>query len=106
MQLHKKLYHTVSSQSSRAAPIGTTNHSPTTSLVNSSIQRRQQVSAVRSLQRGMNDTSRQLLAQIATSSATTNAIMTVHGRGIRRPGCPCCDPNNASTIVDQYLSQT
>jgi hypothetical protein len=107
MQLHKKLYHTASSQSSIAAPIGTTNHSPTTSLVNSSVQRRQQVSAVRSLQRGMNDTSRQLLAQIATSTtATPNAIMTVHGRGIRRPGCPCCDPDNASTIVDQYLSQT
>ena len=70
------------------------------SLVNSSVQRRQQVSAVNALQRQLGtgsttDTSRPLLVQIAT-----------HARGIRRPGCPCCDPDNASTLVDQFLSQT
>jgi len=73
----------------------------TISLVNSSVQRRQQALAVRELQRQMKSSSntsssRQLLAQIASS----------HARGIRRPGCPCCDPDNANTIVDQYLSQT
>lgn len=70
------------------------------SLVNSSVQRRQQVSAVNALQRQLGtgsttDTSRPLLVQIAT-----------HARGIRRPGCLCCDPDNASTLVDQFLSQT
>ena len=83
----------IPSQSSSAAkPLRTTNPR---SLVNSSVQRRQQESAVRALQRGMHDTSRPLLAQIAT-----------HARGIRRPGCPCCDPDSASTVVDQFLSQT
>ena len=86
-----------SSLSSAAAPIRTTGP---ISLVNSSVQRRQQESAVRVLQRGTNETSRQLLAQIATSATTA------HVRGIRRPGCPCCDPDSASTIVDQFLSQT
>jgi chaperone required for assembly of F1-ATPase len=91
----------VSSQSSNTAPIRTIGNPM--SLVNSSVQRRQQVSAVRSLQRTMmNDTSRQLLAQIATSTTTIAS----HVRGIRRLGCPCCDPDNASTIVDQFLSQT
>ena len=87
-----------SSLSSAAAPIRTTGP---ISLVNSSVQRRQQESAVRVLQRGTNETSRQLLAQIATS-----ATVATHVRGIRRPGCPCCDPDSASTIVDQFLSQT
>lgn len=74
----------------------------TISLVNSSVQRRQQAVAVRDLQRQIesssSNSSRQLLAHIATTGS--------HARGIRRPGCPCCDPDNASTIVDQYLSQT
>ena len=26
-----------------------------------------------------------------------------HARGIRRPGCPCCDPDNPSNIVDQMM---
>ena len=70
------------------------------SLVNSSVPRRQQQSAVRSLQGAQGaplDGSRSLLAQIASA---------VHSRGIRRPGCPCCDPDNASNVVDQFLSQT
>ena len=77
---------------------------PTISLVNSSVQRRQQALAVRELQQqqmehsSTSSTSRQLLAQIATTVS--------HVRGIRRPGCPCCDPDNTSTIVDQYLSRT
>ena len=70
----------------------------TISLVNSSVQRRQQVLAGPELQRQMESSSRQLLAQIATTGS--------HARGIRRPVCLCCDPDNASTIVDQNLSQT
>jgi len=27
-----------------------------------------------------------------------------HARGIRKQGCPCCDPDNISNIVDQMLS--
>jgi hypothetical protein len=26
-----------------------------------------------------------------------------HAPGIRQPGCPCCDPDNASNVVDQMM---
>jgi len=26
-----------------------------------------------------------------------------HAGGIRRPGCPCCDPDNPSNVVDNMM---
>jgi hypothetical protein len=26
-----------------------------------------------------------------------------HAPGIRRPGCPCCDPDHPSNIVDKMM---
>jgi len=26
-----------------------------------------------------------------------------HSRGLRRPGCPCCDPENPSNVIDQMI---
>jgi hypothetical protein len=62
------------------------------SLVNSVVKQRQQTMAVRSLQTNNNN----ILAQLSRLE---------HAPGVRRPGCPCCDPDSTSNVIDKLLSQ-
>lgn len=70
----------------------------TTPSVDSVTRLRQQQVAQRKLQNqlGMNSGggTNGLLSQLAERE---------HAPGIRRPGCPCCDPDNPSLVVDQLM---
>lgn len=67
------------------------NSSNTSSLVNSVSRRRQQHQATQRL-------------NSATSNATLNRLVErEHAPGIRRPGCPCCDPDNPRNVVDKMM---
>jgi len=59
-------------------------------------RRRQQQAAERQLQRQLagSSTNGGLLSQLAERE---------HAPGIRRAGCPCCDPDNPSNVVDQLM---
>lgn len=59
--------------------------------VNSITRLRQQQAAERHLL-SSNNTS--LLSQLARK----------HAPGVRRPGCPCCDPDDPSNIVDSLMT--
>jgi hypothetical protein len=50
----------------------------------------------------------QAAAERALKSASSNALLSrlsqrEHAPGIRRPGCPCCDPDHPSNVVDQFM---
>lgn len=40
---------------------------------------------------------------VTTSSQSILAQIEQHAPGIRVPGCPCCDPDNPETIIDQMM---
>jgi hypothetical protein len=47
----------------------------------------------------------------ATSSVNTSSQSIIaqlnerqHAPGIRQPGCPCCDPDSATTVIDQMMA--
>lgn len=52
-----------------------------------------------------------LISSSASSNSSSSARLLAqlsqreHAPGIRRVGCPCCDPDNLSTVVDALLSQ-
>lgn len=64
--------------------------------VNSVTKRRQQQAAERRLQSFLSGNSSTLLSQLAERE---------HAPGVRRPGCPCCDPDNPSNVFDQLMMQ-
>jgi hypothetical protein len=66
------------------------------STVNTVTKQRQQQAAVVALQQAATSSSSLLLAQLSQRE---------HAPGIRRPGCPCCDPDHIGTVVDKMLSQ-
>jgi len=74
-----------------------TSTAKTTPSVDSVTRRRQQQVAQRKLQN-----------QLGMNSGGTNGLLSQlaereHAPGIRRPGCPCCDPDNPSNVVDQLM---
>ena len=84
----------VNSSSSLRSPsdnVSSATAKPNSGSVNSVTKRRQQQAATRALR---NNTS--LLSQLSSRE---------HAPGIRRPGCPCCDPDNLSTVVNQMLAE-
>ena len=43
------------------------------------------------------------LSQSTNSSLLSRLNEREHAPGIRRPGCPCCDPDNPANVVDQMM---
>jgi len=70
----------------------TTHNTLSFSLVGSGVSKSQQKVASQQLSRQLNLTSADFLTQRE------------HAPGIRRPGCPCCDPDNPSNHLDRILS--
>ena len=70
------------------------NTNTTTVGVDTVVRRRQQQAAERKLQSLLGNTPNGLLSQLAARE---------HAPGIRRPGCPCCDPDHPTNIVDQLM---
>jgi hypothetical protein len=70
--------------------------------VDTVVRQRQQQSAVRALASGNNNIERSGASNLLTRLYTT----TEHAAsGVRRAGCPCCDPDHPSNIVDQLMMQ-
>ena len=61
-------------------------HTPSSRPFDSVSRRRQQAAATREL----------MVAMSGTAAPK-------HARGVRRVGCPCCDPDNPSNVVDQMM---
>lgn len=68
------------------------------STVNSVTKRRQQQAAVKNLLPASNSNN-------AASSLLNQLSQREHAPGVRRPGCPCCDPDNLSNVVDKLMMQ-
>jgi len=72
---------------------------PRPSDFDSTVRRRQQQAADRALLlgsggAGSNSSSASILSRLSARE---------HAPGVRRPGCPCCDPDNPSNVVDQMM---
>lgn len=63
--------------------------------VNSITKLRRQQAAVNSMMRNANSQSN-LLSRLSSRE---------HAPGVRRPACPCCDPDHPASVVDRLLSQ-
>lgn len=61
--------------------------------VNTSTRRKQQQSA-----------ERRLRSQGGASTLLQQLAQREHAPGVRRNGCPCCDPDNPGTIADQFMN--
>lgn len=68
--------------------------SPHQSLVDSVSQRRRQQVLSREVDQLMSGESSSILSRIAERE---------HAPGIRRRGCPCCDPDNPQNVIDRLL---
>ena len=77
---------------------------PTASMsspsINSTVRRRQQQAADRALSNAA--------VAIGEGGSNSNSMLSrlssrEHAPGVRRPGCPCCDPDNPTNVVDRML---
>ena len=87
----EKVILTLSTAASKTAsiPISTNKFSLAPPSVDSVTRKRQQQAASRQLNKSGN-----ILSRLAERE---------HAPGLRRPGCPCCDPDNPSNVIDQMM---
>lgn len=68
---------------------------PTTGATYSAPSRNQQTSATSRTESGTKPASKKMIEQMQERQ---------HAPGIRRPGCPCCDPENADNMIDEMMA--
>lgn len=68
--------------------------SSSSAIVNSVVQRRQQQAVQQRLDSAASPSATSILAQLSQRE---------HAPGVRRPGCPCCDPDNPSNVIDRMM---
>jgi hypothetical protein len=98
--------YTTSSGSAGAASASSTSTRPSSSSISSSNNSSSLVNSVS--RRRLQHVATQRLNNSASAAASSNATLNQlvereHAPGIRKPGCPCCDPDNPRNVVDKMM---
>ncbi len=74
-----------------------------TTTTTTSIRVRQPPKHERAILQALGGTSSSSSTSGGTSSAISNLFQREHAPGIRKPGCPCCNPDDPSVLADSFL---
>jgi hypothetical protein len=86
-----------------AATTSATSHASDTATGDASSSSSYLVNSV-SRRRMQHQAALQLNSAAASSNSTLNRLVErEHAPGIRKPGCPCCDPDNPRNVVDKMM---
>jgi hypothetical protein len=91
-------------ESASPIPLGTS-----TARYGGSGSRRVSTVNTRTALRQQQSASRQISSAVVAADSTSSVLLSrlvqreQHARGIRQAGCPCCDPDNPSNVVDQIM---